>query len=780
MGDSHVLLEAKPHLSNTIFRYQKGKHVMAEPGLLPLRAAARFEAGTREAILTAWDEDVAKQGVNALYQHEVTGISRDDSGFSITCGNGASFTAEAVVLGIGVQGNPRKLGAPGEDLPGIQYTLDDPDEYRDEVIVVVGAGDAAIENAVALSKQNDVHIVNRKDEFSRAKDGNNSLILQAIDDGALTCHYNTTVDSIEELPADDPSGRSMRLTLNSKEDQVVVLCDRIIARLGAIPPRGFVEACGVEFPNADPSAIPAVSPTYESNVPGMYIVGALAGYPLIKQAMNQGYEVVETVAGRPVRPADEPILKERFKVFPWVEDVDVVLDVLSARSPVFSAQNRLQLREFLLESTIRDIDEGATVYEQGDYGASVFVIVSGEAWVEFGTGEFSKRAKIKTGRIFGEMALISGRPRSATVRAGKDLVVVEVPRRAMLKLIASNEKVQRYVDRTFTMRALERYLAPGVDEGELANVVAEAELRDFRAGEAIYEIGTEAEHIHLIRSGSVTLSVPGAEEDVILNYVPGGNYFGELDVIAGTPRQQTARAAIKTQTISVPAQPFLELLDRYPDIKKSVRARFNEQIQQRLELERSPERGALMHFLLQEGMGEATDALLIDETLCVRCDYCEKACAATHGNVSRLNREAGATFNNLHVPTSCRHCEHPHCMKDCPPDAIHRSPNGEVYIEDTCIGCGNCERNCPYGVIQMGVASDEKPSLLKWLLMGLGPEPGSEIKAKGGGSAIKKAVKCDMCGDRDEGPACVQACPTGAAIRVGPESFFKVLSRGGR
>ena len=40
MGDSHILLEAKPHISNTIFRYQKGKHVMAEPSVLPLRAAA--------------------------------------------------------------------------------------------------------------------------------------------------------------------------------------------------------------------------------------------------------------------------------------------------------------------------------------------------------------------------------------------------------------------------------------------------------------------------------------------------------------------------------------------------------------------------------------------------------------------------------------------------------------------------------------------------------------------------------------------------------------------
>jgi Fe-S-cluster-containing hydrogenase component 2 len=186
-----------------------------------------------------------------------------------------------------------------------------------------------------------------------------------------------------------------------------------------------------------------------------------------------------------------------------------------------------------------------------------------------------------------------------------------------------------------------------------------------------------------------------------------------------------------------------------------------------------------MQFLLSEGMGEATDALLIDESLCVRCDQCEKACAATHGNVSRLDRERGATFDNLHVPTSCRHCEHPHCMKDCPPDAIHRAPNGEVFIQDTCIGCGNCERNCPYGVIQMGVESAEKPSLWRWMLLGRGPAPGDENHYYPKG-APKKAVKCDMCGKRPEGPACVQACPTGAALRVGPERFFGVISRSGR
>jgi Fe-S-cluster-containing hydrogenase component 2 len=186
-------------------------------------------------------------------------------------------------------------------------------------------------------------------------------------------------------------------------------------------------------------------------------------------------------------------------------------------------------------------------------------------------------------------------------------------------------------------------------------------------------------------------------------------------------------------------------------------------------------------------LGEATDVLLIDETLCVGCDNCEKACADSHEGLSRLDREAGKTFANLHVPTSCRHCEHPHCMADCPPNAIHRGPDGEVFINDTCIGCGNCQRNCPYGVIRMDKVPPKKPSLMSWLFFGSGPGPGeppykwSKKNTKyTGDPAIdesldrKKAIKCDMCAGIDGGPACVRACPTGAAIRVAPDEFLTV------
>ncbi|MBU6211630.1 MAG: NAD(P)-binding domain-containing protein, partial [Gammaproteobacteria bacterium] len=305
VGVSHVLLEQTTAHSNTIQKYQKGKHVMAEPNILPLRSPMRFEAGTREKILGEWAEGLTEHKVDIRYGAEVVGISGAKGDFHLKLQDGSEVLAENVILGIGLQGNPRRLGVPGDGLPCVQYTLDDPDEYKGETIVVVGAGDAAIENAVALSKQNTVYLVNRSGEFSRCKDGNLALILKTVEAGKVICLYSTQCASLSETPGGE---KPYLLSLNTSTGEMQLPCNRIIARLGATPPRKFVESCGIKFPSNDPSSLPVLSTSYESNVPGLYVIGALGGYPLIKQAMNQGYEVVEFIRGKPVAPADEPLL----------------------------------------------------------------------------------------------------------------------------------------------------------------------------------------------------------------------------------------------------------------------------------------------------------------------------------------------------------------------------------------------------------------------------------------------------------------------------------------
>jgi len=767
-GESHVLLEAEDHLSNTIYRYQKGKFVMDEPGILPLRSPVPFKAGSRETILGGWDEAAKNLKINVRYKHEVSAVRKTEAGFDIKCGNGQTIQADFIVFGIGLQGNIRKLGCPGEDLPFVQYQLDDPDEYEGETIVVIGAGDAAIENAVALSKQNNVVIVNRKDEFGRAKKGNEQAILKAIEDGVIECYYNSGPERVDALTAGRKKGR---MILNTSTGKAQILIDRVIARLGATAPRGFVEACGVTFPNKDPASVPAISSQYESNVKGLYIVGALGGYPLIKQAMNQGYEVIEYILGNRVEPADEPLLKAKFVKMPGFRSVDEALARVQKNVRLLSHITPLQLREFMLDSEILTPKAGETVFQRNDYTNTFFSIVEGEVQVLL-DADRKQKFSLGRGEFFGEMSLISGRRRSATVLAGANCVLIETPRRSMNRLINSVEAVKREIDEVFILRAIQQRFAPEASVDQLGDVVASARLEKFKAGDVLFNEGEIGDCLHMVRVGSLTISRNIGGKDVVLSYVPAGNYIGEMALLGETRRSATARAAIATETVRLDGDAFKKLVSRISVLKLRLQAEYRQRTAANLAMASLPSGGDIISFLIAQGAGEATDILLIDESLCVRCDNCEKACAETHGGTSRLDREAGPTFASVHVPTSCRHCEHPHCMKDCPPDAIHRAPNGEVFIADNCIGCGNCERNCPYGVIHMAAKPPKKPGLIQWLLFGRGPGPGeAPYDKKKKPTSGKKAVKCDMCKDQAEGPACVRSCPTGAAIRISPEEF---------
>jgi CRP-like cAMP-binding protein/Fe-S-cluster-containing hydrogenase component 2/thioredoxin reductase len=772
----HVLLEAEDHPAHTIYLYQKGKHVMAEPQVLPLRSPMSFEAGKRETILGKWDEELKKLRVNIRFRARVSAITGSKGDFEIKTSDGAIYPAEHVVLCIGLQGNLRKLGVPGEDLARVQYQLDDPDEYAGETIVVVGAGDAAVENALALAARNRVVILNRQAEFARVKQGNLDLVTAAIQEGKLECRFGTTPVRVEAAELED---KPLSFTMQTPEGTDTLACDRVIARLGAVPPRGLVESFGVRFLSKEATAAPEISETYESSVPGLYVIGALGGYPLIKQAMNQGYEVVEHIRGNPVEPADEPLLRAKFEGFRRARSVSEALEIIRADITVFSEMTTLQLRELILDSKVLMPKAGEVIFRRGDYTNTFFTVLDGEVNVEApGKQGKTRLVTLRKGEFFGEIGLLSGRRRSATVRAGERCALIETPRRTMLKLIASVASVRRRIDETSLRTVVRAHVAPWIPEADLDEMIGGAQVRTYAAGELLFSEGDDADALYVIRSGSVMISRKLGGKDVVLSYLAAGNYVGEMALLSNAKRGATVRAAVKTTAILLTAQTFNQVLMRNNTLRGGIEAQVLERLTQLTERESDRNQSNLISFLLAQGLGEATDVLLIDESLCIRCDNCEKACADSHDGTSRLDREAGPTFANIHVPTSCRHCETPHCMKECPPDAIHRNSNGEVYIDETCIGCGNCERNCPYGVIQLAPIDPKRrrPSLLTWLLFGVGSEPGRETH-KVGKDTPKKAVKCDMCKDIRGGAACVRACPTGAAIRVSPEVLLDYAKR---
>lgn len=767
LGISHVLLEATPRIADTVHRFQKGKLVMAEPKWLPVRSALSFSAGPRDAVLDAWRQETTLLGVNLRTGCGVESVTGARGDFLISLASGETLGAETVVLGIGVQGHIRKLEVPGDDLDRVQYGIDDPDAYRDETVAVVGGGDSAIEDALALISRNTVILLNREDEFSKCGDVNFGRLKSAIASGTIDARVATSV--LRVVPARD--GRfALELVVSSPRGEERIGCDRVVARLGTVAPRDTLRRFNIPVPDGGRTATPQLSDHHESNVAGLYVVGALAGYPLIKHALNQGYEVVEHILGQPVIPADQPLLLEKFSRFPGRPSAAEGLDSLAATLPLFAPLSRLQLRELVLGSEVSTPGEGVVVFRQNDYSNSFFSVLSGTVEIHV-EGVDGRKAtfELASGNFFGEIGLLSGRRRSGTVVAGRECVLIETPRRFMLSLLEDVPEVRLRIDEAALARVVRNCYGASLADAQIERLVHDATVRRYEMGATVFVEGEAADAVFLIRRGSVTVSRRVGGKEVILAYVSAGNYIGEMALVSRTPRTATVRAAAQTELVALDASRFIALFDEDRAMRGEVGGRYLERVQSNA-AKSSVDNSELIHFLMEQGVGEATDLLLIDYFRCIRCDGCEIACANVHGGSSRMRRAAGRTFANIHVPASCRHCEDPHCMKNCPPDAIHRSTQGEIFIGGTCIGCGNCVSGCPYGVIQMAsTVTTRRPPRILDLLLGRDsrPAPGSGSA----GDAGKIAVKCDMCRGIVGGAACVRACPTGAAFRVGPEQF---------
>ncbi|HKO00646.1 MAG TPA: NAD(P)-binding domain-containing protein, partial [Thermoanaerobaculia bacterium] len=193
---SYVLLERTDHLADTIYNYQARKYVMSEPMLIPSRGDLPFQAGSRESILDSWQRHTIEQKLNVAFNAEVKSLKREGDRFVIKTSAAQMFESKNVILAMGTQGNPRKLGAPGEELPHVRGRLVDPAEHQDQDILVVGAGDSALEIAIALSDDNRVGLVVRGSEIARANEILTKEVLSRQAGGRMTIHFNATVKQV--------------------------------------------------------------------------------------------------------------------------------------------------------------------------------------------------------------------------------------------------------------------------------------------------------------------------------------------------------------------------------------------------------------------------------------------------------------------------------------------------------------------------------------------------------------------------------------------------------
>jgi cAMP-dependent protein kinase regulator len=212
---------------------------------------------------------------------------------------------------------------------------------------------------------------------------------------------------------------------------------------------------------------------------------------------------------------------------------------------------------------------GEAVLKEGEPGDTMYALAQGTVQVMRGGNAV---AEMHEGDFFGEMALLTGAPRLATIEAKDDVVLLAFPRDAMEALIAKHPAVKVGLDNFFR----ERLLANVVRANPLFGALLPAQRWalsmaftpvPFTAGQVLVEEGATGGAVHLLLRGScrVFLKSGGVFPDL-----HEGDVFGEISVVSRLPATASVAAKEAGVVLKVDADTFRKILSSNTDVKTLV------------------------------------------------------------------------------------------------------------------------------------------------------------------------------------------------------------------
>ena len=142
-----------------------------------------------------------------------------------------------------------------------------------------------------------------------------------------------------------------------------------------------------------------------------------------------------------------------------------LLGNLMATSPLFRPFNRMQQRDLLRRFTSHDVAPGTVVIREAEQGRGLFVVLSGELDVSRrgADGEPVALGALRTGEVFGEMALLRNAPTTATVVAVRPATVLFLAREYVVRIVAAVPEIRSYLEALAGDREIDNQLVLGED-----------------------------------------------------------------------------------------------------------------------------------------------------------------------------------------------------------------------------------------------------------------------------------------------------------------------------
>jgi ATP-binding cassette, subfamily B, bacterial HlyB/CyaB len=217
---------------------------------------------------------------------------------------------------------------------------------------------------------------------------------------------------------------------------------------------------------------------------------------------------------------------------------------------------------------------GETLFRQGDEGDAFFVVASGRARVvgKDSAGREVSLSVLRRGDHFGEVALLLNVPRTATVRAAEDLVVLRLGREDFLEFQAAHPGIrvafQRYLQETAVRDFVKRFTALGTLPGPLLREILEQiEERSYEAGAIVVRAGEPVDYFYIVRQGTLEAIGNVNGNARLLNAIGPGEFFGEAVGGADVARTATVIARTRVELFSLSHEIFARIVEASPDFR---------------------------------------------------------------------------------------------------------------------------------------------------------------------------------------------------------------------
>lgn len=238
--------------------------------------------------------------------------------------------------------------------------------------------------------------------------------------------------------------------------------------------------------------------------------------------------------------------------------------------PLFCELEQDAFVETVQHLRYRRVPAGFELLREGEPGDSLFVLASGHVAVEKGG---TALATLGPGAVLGEMALITGTPRSATAVASGEVELFELTRRDVEELARARPKIAEELVEYARKRLLGNLLRTSplfarFDETARYLLLDRFQRQGFAPGGTIIAQGRAGTGLYVIAAGEVQVAVAsaGGEPVVVANLGPG-EVFGEISLLNDQPTSATVTARDHVGVLFLPRADFQEILAAHPSVR---------------------------------------------------------------------------------------------------------------------------------------------------------------------------------------------------------------------